>query len=109
MTLEQIATCRRRLLALLAGHVLRPDRGVCYNLTYLDGPDDYTIDGYEFVRENSEDFPGARRYDSGILMDWFLPHDSEYGMWEGPNLEQRKALIQHLLDWLAAVEAALPA
>lgn len=106
-TVEQVGECRRRLLALLGGGAIHTGWGVCYNLTNFNGCDDDTVDGYEFVHEQSDDFPGALRRDDGVIQDWFLPSTCGFGMWEGPNLEQRKALIRHLLGKLATIEAAL--
>lgn len=106
-TMEQVGVCRRRLLAMLGGEVRNARYGVCYNLAYLDGFKDDYIYEYYFVLEQSKDFPGALRFSDGRLKEWFLPFTPGFGMWEGPNLEQRKALIRHLLGKLATIEAAL--
>lgn len=105
LDIETILVLRERLRELLAGAVYRRDRGVCYNLTYMHGRDACYVDGYDFVQAFAQNFEPARRWPDGRLLDYFLPHDVGYGLWSGPNLEQRRALCRHLLWKLDEVEA----
>lgn len=85
---------------------------MCHNLAYY--PDTYAttgvdVDGYEFVANNAEGIALEHCVPNPVWHEYFLQRDKAYGKWEGPNFERRKALCKHLLEKLAAIEAALPA
>lgn len=55
------------------------------------------MSGYELVHALAHDYEGALRNDDGSLADYFIRNVDGYGLWNGPNLVKRHALLKFLL------------
>lgn len=101
------------------GHgVARPHVGVCGNLKNVlrmgGGLCVGYLDAYQWVHEHSTEWEHAEWCDSyqdelPILKTYFVPNTLGFGMWEGPNLERRIELIDHLIEQCDAELGVPPA
>lgn len=106
----EIGQYRKALLELLQGGPLVACYGVCSNISRILSNwnnDGAWLSGYEFVAEESVDWPHAIKNEVGILSDFFVPHNVHHGLWEGDNLKMRQNLIKYLLGRVAHHEAML--
>lgn len=104
-TKAELGAYRKALLRLLSDGPIETSKGVCYNLNrMLEDPALYC--GYDFVAAEAYDWPHARRYEDGRLLDYFVP-DQAGELWYGENLKMRQNLIQYLLGRVAHHEAML--
>lgn len=99
---------RKGLLKLLQDGPSEEGFGVCRNLNneLRAMPEFYWGEAYDFVADEAEEWPHARRYEDGRLQDYFVP-DQAGELWEGANLKMRQNLMQYLLGRVAHHEALL--
>lgn len=106
----EIGRFRKALLGLLQEGPHNAEYGVCYNLhTSIRSAheDARWLSGYDFVSEESVDWPHALKNEAGLLREFFVPRKVRQGLWEGENLKMRQNLIQYLLGRVAHHEAML--
>ena len=89
---------QRSILALIDkasdNEVEDPCFGICFNLQdiYDEGEGGGLIDVYQFVADESASYAG---FSGNPLFP--IPHTQGFGLWEGPHLTHRLALLEHLL------------
>lgn len=100
---------RKGLLKLLFDGPSKASFGVCCNLNaeLRTMPGFEWGEAYDFVSDESQEWPHAIRRDDGTLFDWFVPLNPVESLWEGENLKMRQNLIQYLLGRVAHHEAML--
>lgn len=117
------ANIMKRALIQLRSYALehdvpRPTCGVCGNLsTVIKTVGGYCVgdlDAYQWVPAHSTEWEHAEWCDPypdepPRLKDFFVPHTPGFGMWEGPNLERRIELIDHLIEQCDAELGVPPA
>lgn len=102
----------------LEHNVPHPHYGVCGNLRIVlsmgKGLCVGYLDAYQWVPAHSTEWEHAEWcYPSPDelprLKDYFVPNTPGFGMWEGPNLERRIELIDHLIEQCDAELGVPPA
>lgn len=108
---EDLQVLRRWAEALRLGEHL-PQKacfGICHNLTALStAAAGRRVDAYDLLELISWKWPLARTYDvDGMAFphEYFVPHVSGFGLWEGPNLECRQDLLGFVVQYLDDVLA----
>lgn len=81
--------------------VEHPSVGICGNLDDdINGENvPLVLNCYSFVTGWSE---GWKHHTGGLA--YMVPDNSEYGNWQGPNLEMRISLIDYLIDRVESVK-----
>lgn len=80
------------------GVVPRPHLGVCGNLATLVGHD---VGAYALVADAAATWPHALRDWVGLhVLRSFVPRTPGFDLWEGPNLEMRMHLLQHIIEYI---------
>lgn len=96
---EAIRAAAVQLLQLLHGDggVPRPWLGVCGNLAEIAGN---SCGVYDLVADAAETWPHALRDDTYRAEAYFIPRTPGLRIWEGPNLEMRMHLLQHIIEYI---------
>lgn len=108
----ELGRFRKGLLNLLQYGPADRNYGVCYNLNaeLRTMPEFVWGAAYDFVSDESQEWPHAKRYamryEDGRLLDYFVP-DKAGELWYGENLKMRQNLIQYLLGRVAHHESML--